>query len=52
MTTEPRAFATVDLGAATISVALIGKLGRSWRLIGSSGLPCAAGPDAAIESLL
>lgn len=52
MTTEPRAFATVDLGAATVSVALIGKLGRTWRLIGSSGLPSAAGPDAAIESLL
>lgn len=52
MTTEPRAFATVDLGAATVSVALIGKLGRSWRLIGSSGLPAAAGPDAAIEALL
>ena len=52
MTTEPRAFATVDLGAASVSVALIGKLGRTWRLIGSSGLPSAAGADAAIESLL
>ena len=52
MTTEPRAFATLDLGAATISVALIGKLARSWRLIGSCAVPSATGPDAAIASLM
>ena len=52
MTTEPRAFATVDLGAATVSVALIGKLDRSWRLIGSCALPSAAGADGAVASLV
>jgi len=52
VTNEPRAFATVDLGAATVSVALIGKQARSWRLIGSCALPSAVGPDAALESLL
>jgi hypothetical protein len=52
VTTEPRAFATVDLGAATVSVALIGKLARSWRLIGSCALPAEAGADAAVETLL
>lgn len=52
MTTEPRAFATVDLGAATVSVSLIGKVGRAWRLMGSTALPSASGPDAAIDALL
>ena len=52
MTSEPRAFATVDLGAATVSVAIVGKLGRAWRLLGTSALPSACGPDVAIASLL
>ena len=52
MTTEPRAFATIDLGAATVSVALVGKLGRRWRLIGSYALPSASGADTAIAMLL
>ena len=52
MTSEPRAFATVDLGAATVSVSILGKVGRAWRLLGTSALPSACGPDVAIASLL
>jgi hypothetical protein len=52
VTSEPHAFATVDLGAATVSVSLIGKLGRAWRLVGTCALPSASGPDVAIDLLL
>jgi hypothetical protein len=52
VTSEPRAFATVDLGAATVSVSILGKLGRAWRVLGTSALPSACGPDVAIASLL
>lgn len=52
MTSEPRAFATIDLGAATVSVSILGKVGRTWRLLGSSALPAACGPDVAIAALV
>ncbi len=52
MTSEPRAFAAVDIGAATVSVSIVGKLGRAWRLIGSIALPSVDGPDIAISILL
>jgi hypothetical protein len=43
---EPRAFLTVDAGAATIAAALVGRVGGRWRLIGSLALPAGADPDA------
>ncbi len=46
MTTEPRAFLTVDSGGATIAAALIGHVGGRWRLIGSLALPAGADRDA------
>ena len=52
MTSEPRAFATIDLGAATVSVSIVGKVGRAWRLLGTSALPSACGPDVALAALL
>ena len=52
MTSEPRAFAAVDVGAATVSVAIVGKLGRAWRLIGSIALPSVDGPDTALAILV
>jgi hypothetical protein len=44
--TDPRAFLAVDLGAATTSAALIGRLAHRWRLIGSLALPAPGDVDA------
>lgn len=46
MPNEPRAFLALDLGAATSSVALIGRVGHRWRLIGSLAVPAGADVDA------
>jgi hypothetical protein len=43
---DPRAFLALDLGAATSSAALIGRLAHRWRLIGSLALPAPIDPDA------
>jgi len=43
---DPRAFLALDLGAATSSVALIGRLAHRWRLLGSLALPAPIDPDA------
>ena len=51
MNSEPRAFLTVDTGAATISMALIGRVGGRWRLVGSVVLPAGAEP-VAVAALL
>ena len=52
MTSEPHAFLTVDHGAATASIALIGRVAGTWRLIGSLALPAGADIDAAVELLV
>ncbi len=44
--TDPRAFLAVDLGAATTSAALIGRLAHRWRLVGSLALPAPGDLDA------
>jgi hypothetical protein len=44
--TDPRAFLAVDLGAATTSAALIGRLAHHWRLVGSLALPAPGDVDA------
>lgn len=46
MPSEPRAFLALDLGAATSSAALIGRVGHRWRLVGSLALPAGADMDA------
>jgi hypothetical protein len=43
---DPRAFLALDLGAATSSAALIGRLAHRWRLLGSLSLPAPIDPDA------
>jgi hypothetical protein len=43
---NPRAFLALDLGAATSSVALIGRLAHRWRLLGSLALPAPIDADA------
>jgi hypothetical protein len=52
VTSEPRAFLTIDHGAATSSVALIGRAGAAWRLIGALALPAGAAIEPAIDLLV
>lgn len=52
MNGDPRAFLTLDRGAATVSVALIGRVRGTWRLVGSVALPAAIDDDDAIHLLL
>ncbi len=50
--TQPHAFLVIDQGAATVSIALIGRAGGAWRLIGSLSIPAGADVDPAIELLV
>jgi hypothetical protein len=52
VTTQPHAFLTIDHGSATVSVALIGRAGGAWRLIGSLAIPTGAELDPAIDLLI
>jgi hypothetical protein len=49
---DPRAFLALDLGAATKSVALIGRIGHRWRLVGSLALPASADTDGIAVELV
>lgn len=51
MTTVPRALLAIDSGTATTSVALLGKPGPSWRLLGAMSAPAGTPPDALAEIL-
>lgn len=52
MTSDPRAFLALDLGAATSSVALIGRIAHRWRLVGALSMPAAGDVDAIATELL
>ena len=52
MTSDPHAFLTIDHGAATASIALIGRVAGTWRLIGTLALPAGAAVDVAVELLV
>ena len=52
MTSEPHAFLTIDHGAATASIALIGRVAGTWRLIGSLAFPAGAAIDIAVDLLV
>ena len=52
MSGEPRAFLTQDSGGATIAMALVGRVGGRWRLIGSVVLPVGADPGAVAALLV
>lgn len=52
MTTQPHAFLTIDHGSATVSVALIGRAGGAWRLVGSLAIPAGADLDPAVDLLV
>lgn len=51
MTTLPRALLAIDAGAATTSVALVGRPGDRWRLLGTLSAPAGADSDALAEIL-
>jgi hypothetical protein len=52
VTSEPRAFLALDAGAATISAALIGRVGGRWRLIGSLSMPVGADVEGVVAVLV
>jgi hypothetical protein len=52
VTSEPRAYLAFDLGGASTSVALIGRVRARWRLIGSLSMPSGADPDAVAATLV
>ena len=52
MTSDPRAFLALDLGAATSSAALIGRLAHRWRLLGTLALPAGIDADALIHEVV
>ena len=51
MTTVPKALLAIDAGAATTSVALLGKPADRWRLLGSMAAPAGTPSDAIAEVL-
>jgi hypothetical protein len=51
VTTVPRALLAIDAGSATTSVALLGKPGDRWRLLGAISAPAGTPPDALAEIL-
>lgn len=52
MTAEPRAFLTIDHGAATTAIACIGSVAGAWRLLGSLPMPAAADTERGVDLLL
>ena len=52
MTSDPRAFLALDLGTATSSASLIGRLDGRWRLIGSTAQPATIPVEPAIARLI
>ena len=52
MTSDPRAFLAIDVGTATVSAALVARVGGRWRLVGSLALPAAVGPEVVSRVLV
>ncbi|HKG56067.1 MAG TPA: hypothetical protein VKA85_02355 [Candidatus Limnocylindrales bacterium] len=52
MSSDPRAFLALDVGAATTSAALIGRVAGHWRLVGAVSLPSDVPEDAIADSLV
>ena len=52
MTSDPRAFLALDLGAATSSAAVVARVRHRWRLIGSLAMPASVDIEAVIGLLL
>jgi len=51
VTSVPRSLLAIDAGAATTSVALVGRIGDRWRLLGSLAGPSPTDPEALAATL-
>ncbi len=51
MSSEPRAFAAVDRGTATVAASLVGRVAGHWRLLGATAAPASVDADALLERL-
>jgi hypothetical protein len=51
VSSEPRAFAAIDRGTATVAASLVGRVGGHWRLLGATAAPAAVEADAIVERL-
>ena len=51
MSSEPRAFAAVDRGTATVATSIVGRVAGHWRLLGSTAAPASVDADALLERL-
>ena len=51
MSSEPRAFVTIDHGTATVAAALVGRVDGRWRLLGASAVPASVGADPLVARL-
>jgi len=51
VSSEPTAFITLDRGGASVAVALVGRLDRRWRLLGSLAAPAAVADDVILRGL-
>jgi hypothetical protein len=52
VTSQPRAFFTLDLGSATTSAALVGHVGGRWRLIAHTSAPASLDVEGVLVGLL
>jgi len=52
VTSDPHAFLTIDHGAATASIALIGRVAGRWRLLANLAFPAGASMELAIDLLV
>ena len=51
MTSDPRAFFTLDLGAATTAATLIGRIDGQWHLLGALACPSGIDPEIVLTRL-
>ena len=51
MSSEPRAFAAVDRGSATVAASLVGRIGGHWRLLGTTAAPASSATGTLVERL-
>lgn len=51
MSSEPRAFVTLDHGTATVAATLVGRVAGSWRLLAAGAAPAAIPEEALVERL-
>jgi hypothetical protein len=51
VSSEPAAFVTLDRGGASVAAALVGRIERHWRLLGSLAAPASVADDVILRGL-